>query len=220
MSATYLKLFVDCLEKYQKLNDTEFGRLVRSALRYKATGEEPVDLGRESLLWDGMRLDIDRDNERYSDVVNARSEAGKKGAKVRWQTDSKNSKSHLLCGKNGQEKEEDKDNDNDKDKDNDNDKLKEKSNKKEIRHKYGQYENVLLSDSELEKLKSEFSDYQQRIERLSEYMASTGKSYKNHLATIRAWSRRDVGKQDDSKKSNKSYDIDFLDQYWDKVPTL
>ena len=49
-NVVYLKLFVDCLEKYQKLNDTEFGRLVRAALRYKATGAEPDELGREALL--------------------------------------------------------------------------------------------------------------------------------------------------------------------------
>ena len=49
MAASYLKLFVDSLEKYQKLNDSEFGRQVRAALRYKATGAEPDDLGREAL---------------------------------------------------------------------------------------------------------------------------------------------------------------------------
>lgn len=63
---------------------------------------------------------------------------------------------------------------------------------KPTRHKYGMYKNVLLSDADMEKLKSEFPDYEQRIERLSEYIASTGKSYKNHLATIRAWARKDV----------------------------
>ena len=68
---------------------------------------------------------------------------------------------------------------------------KEKIYKKESRHKYGMYENVLLSDADLEKLKSEFPDWEQRIERLSEYIASTGKSYKNHLATIRVWARKD-----------------------------
>ena len=63
---------------------------------------------------------------------------------------------------------------------------------KVIRHKYGAYCNVLLSDEELSKLQSEFpSDWQSRIERLSEYMASTGRSYKSHLATIRSWSRRE-----------------------------
>ena len=63
---------------------------------------------------------------------------------------------------------------------------------KPTRHKYGLYNNVLLSDTDMEKLKTEFPDWEQRIERLSEYIASTGKSYKNHLATIRAWARKDT----------------------------
>ena len=63
--------------------------------------------------------------------------------------------------------------------------------KNNIRHKYGEYKNVLLSDEDMEKLKSEFPDYQERIERLSSYIASTGKKYKNHLATIRNWARKD-----------------------------
>jgi predicted phage replisome organizer len=63
---------------------------------------------------------------------------------------------------------------------------------KATRHKYGLYNNVLLSDDDLNKLKDEFPDWEQRIERLSEYIASTGKSYKNHLATIRAWARKDT----------------------------
>lgn len=62
---------------------------------------------------------------------------------------------------------------------------------KPVRHKYGLYKNVLLTDEDLSKLKTEFPDWEQRIERLSEYIASTGKSYKNHLATIRAWARKD-----------------------------
>lgn len=61
------------------------------------------------------------------------------------------------------------------------------------RHKYGEYDNVLLSDTDMQKLQTEFpNDWQQRIERLSEYMASTGKTYKNHLATIRNWARNDA----------------------------
>lgn len=60
-----------------------------------------------------------------------------------------------------------------------------------IRHKYGAYKNVLLSDDEMEKLKSEFPDWKERIERVSEYCASTGKTYKNYLATIRTWARKD-----------------------------
>ena len=65
-------------------------------------------------------------------------------------------------------------------------------NKGANRHKHGQYNNVLLSDDELKKLKDEFpSDWQERIERVSEYCASKGRAYKNYLATIRAWARKD-----------------------------
>lgn len=69
------------------------------------------------------------------------------------------------------------------------------------RHKYGSYKNVMLSDDDMEKLKEEFHDYQERIERLSEYIASTGKSYKSHLATIRAWSRKEKPSQEPVKKN-------------------
>lgn len=93
------------------------------------------------------------------------------------------------------------------DKDIDKDKNKSIS-KKSPRHKHGEYQNVLLSDDDLEKLKAEFpSDWDQRIQRLSEYMASSGKSYKNHLATIRNWARRD-------KPAAGGEDLTDLDKYF------
>lgn len=62
---------------------------------------------------------------------------------------------------------------------------------KQVKHKHGEYNNVLLTDEELEKLKAEYSDLDDRIERLSSYIASTGKAYKSHYATIRNWARKD-----------------------------
>ena len=81
---------------------------------------------------------------------------------------------------------------------------------KSTRHKYGLYKNVLLTDEDLAKLQEEFPhDYSDRIERLSEYMASTGKSYKNHLATIRNWAKKDKlqGRPAASKSSNPFLDM-------------
>lgn len=64
---------------------------------------------------------------------------------------------------------------------------------KPVKHKHGEYSNVLLTDEELEKLRELFPhDLQARIERLSEYIASTGKSYKSHFATIRSWAKKDA----------------------------
>lgn len=75
---------------------------------------------------------------------------------------------------------------------------------KPIRHKYGEYKNVLLSDDELSKLKNEFpNDWEERIENLSEYIESTGKKYKNHLATIRSWAKRECGKRGENNGTNK-----------------
>lgn len=63
------------------------------------------------------------------------------------------------------------------------------------KHKYGSYKNVLLTDEELETLKNDFPrDYEERIERVSSYCASTGKTYKNYLATIRNWARKEKPK--------------------------
>lgn len=87
--------------------------------------------------------------------------------------------------------------------------------RKSTRHKYGQYQNVLLTDEDYAKLQSEFPhDYSDRIERLSEYMASTGKSYKNHLATIRNWSRNDKPQSRGVRKESvveRSLDADEME---------
>ena len=70
------------------------------------------------------------------------------------------------------------------------------------KHKYGEFKNVLLTDEEYQKLTETYPDAKDRIERLSEYIASTGKEYKNHYATIRSWAKRD--EQTAAVKPNKA----------------
>ena len=81
------------------------------------------------------------------------------------------------------------------------------------KHKYGEYNNVLLTDDELEKLKAEYPDYLNRIERLSSYVASTGKKYKSHYATIRNWARKDAETRG-SKPNVPQQDMNDLDEYF------
>ena len=83
---------------------------------------------------------------------------------------------------------------------------------KPVRHKYGAYKNVLLADEDMDKLQEEFpQDWPGRIERLSEYMASTGKKYKNHLATIRNWAKRDVSKKSATVTKSSNPFLDMLE---------
>lgn len=83
---------------------------------------------------------------------------------------------------------------------------------KSVRHKYGMYENVLLTDVDYKRLVEEFPyDYRDRIERLSEYIASTGKKYKSHLATIRSWARKDASQKSKTTKSSNPF-LDMLEE--------
>lgn len=88
---------------------------------------------------------------------------------------------------------------------------------KPVKHKYGEYTNVLLTDDELDKLKVEYPDWEDRIERLSSYIASTGKSYKSHYATIRNWARKDREQKPQTVVNNtygKQTKAEELDEFY------
>ncbi len=60
---------------------------------------------------------------------------------------------------------------------------------------FGRYENVFLSEKELAELQEELpGKWEYYIDRLSGYIASSGKKYKNHAATIRRWAADDKAK--------------------------
>ena len=60
---------------------------------------------------------------------------------------------------------------------------------------FGKYKNVLLTETELAELQAELPDkWEYYIERLSGYIASTGKTYQNHAATMLRWAADDKAK--------------------------
>ncbi len=201
---TYIRVFVDYLEAMEPLGDAEKGRLFTSLLTYARTGEAPQLCGNERFLFPMMRAQIDRDNAVAYDLSEKRSKAAnaanarKRSKCTQVQQMHASVANACNCTHN-----------NDNNNDNNNysppegvppsppEHLPASAPKKPrkanaVRHEYGAYRNVLLSDEDLAKLREEFPDWEARIERLSEYIASTGKSYKNHLATIRAWAKRDA----------------------------
>jgi hypothetical protein len=89
------------------------------------------------------------------------------------------------------------------------DRLGKSKKDKPVRHKYGEFDHVLLTDEDMAKLQEEFpSDWMERIRNLDEYIERTGKSYKNHLLTIKTWARKDGPK----KQTQQNYDpiADFM----------
>ena len=74
-------------------------------------------------------------------------------------------------------------------------------------HTYGRYQNVFLTDEELADLQVSFpAVWEQYIEKLSEYMASTGKRYQSHAATIRRWAGEDA-KKTVTPSRNRDYSV-------------
>ncbi|HCH28028.1 MAG TPA: replisome organizer, partial [Ruminococcaceae bacterium] len=55
----------------------------------------------------------------------------------------------------------------------------------------GEYENVYLTDSEIEELRKISPMWMDYVFQLSQYMKSTGKTYENHYATLVRWIERD-----------------------------
>jgi len=62
-------------------------------------------------------------------------------------------------------------------------------NNKDIRHKYGEYKHVLLSDEDMEKLKADYQDdvIDKAITILDEYIETSGRKYKNHYLVLKKW---------------------------------
>ncbi len=72
-------------EVLEMLSDEQAGRLYKALMRYGNTGEE-ADFGSDSALdvvFALFKKEIDYKFERYAEICEMRSEAGKKSAKVR-----------------------------------------------------------------------------------------------------------------------------------------
>lgn len=203
--------------------DEDFATIVKAVFRYAVDGEQTDVSGLHRALVMEMTDFIADNNERYEEVCRKRREAGSLGGKQKVANAKQMLPNATKCLANDSKRVHDNEYDNDNDyvsdneNDNDNDVLTDsnkkedaKASKKEVRHKYGQYNNVLLSDTDMEKLKAEFPmDWEERIERLSEYIESKGAKYKNHLATIRAWARKN---NDRKKQDARPYAFRVIDE--------
>lgn len=73
----YVKLYTDALYAYKRLSDTEFGRAIRALLQYVEDGTEASLPGKESIMFDVLREQVERDKA----VYNTRIENGSKGGR-------------------------------------------------------------------------------------------------------------------------------------------
>lgn len=192
----YFYFLLEWAETFRALSDPQCGRLIKAMVAFELTGASPSfeDDALLQFAWvTNIMPKMKTMQEHYRETIAKRSMAGKASATKRT---SVNKCEQMLTSVNTREQNEQKPTDIDLDLDIDIDLVnKEKINRKEkpAKHQYGTYNNVLLSDVELQKLQSEFpTDWQERIDNVSGYCRSHGKAYKDYLATIRNWARRDA----------------------------
>lgn len=79
----YVKLFVDTLRQYKRLSDAEFGRALRAVLKYLEDGTEVMMPGKECIMYDVLREQVERDRKSYEKKVEAQRKNGLKGGRPR-----------------------------------------------------------------------------------------------------------------------------------------
>lgn len=73
---------------------------------------------------------------------------------------------------------------------------------KASKHRYGEYNNVLLKDEELQKLQKDYQNWEELIKYLDEYIEMKGYKAKSHYLCIKKWVVNAV-KEDNLKKVKK-----------------
>ena len=78
------------------------------------------------------------------------------------------------------------------------------------KHKYGEYKHVLLTDDDLENLKNKYTNYEELIKYLDEYIEMKGYKAKNHKLAIEKWV------VDAVNEYNKKHNIETKPEWFDK----
>lgn len=105
---TSMILLLEHVHAMDELTDEEFGQFIRAYADYVENGIEPGFPDRSMrMMWKTIKSFDEANQHKYSLTVEARREAGRKGAEKRWNQDGKtmdangkNSKCHNANGKN------------------------------------------------------------------------------------------------------------------------
>lgn len=67
MAREYFCAYHSMLNQFKGLSDAEFGRLIRAALQYSASGQAPALGGREAILWPSIEWQVDEQVRAYEE---------------------------------------------------------------------------------------------------------------------------------------------------------
>lgn len=217
---TSFVLPTDLLDDLEDFSDDEVGKIFRAILIYTNETEEPeFDDRAMKVVFRHIKKYIDSANENYDKKVQANRVNGAKGGRPKKDAEE-NPKNPTVIEKTERFSEKPNKSHTETESETDIESVSECECETDgVAHthtkSYGENKNVILSDEEYERLTERMgvSKRSEYIEKLSDYMASTGKKYQSHYATICSWFRQDGG-----QKSNASYDINEFIARGERLP--
>ena len=187
-------VYMDWEEALSFFSDAEVGEIFRALFQYTKNGVVP-EFSHHSLnaVFSFMRSALDRDLIAYEKRCQKNRENGAKGGRPKKpiETEENPQKPNGFSEK-PKKPDNDNDNDNDNENESDNDILSDSpspKSKKPVKHKHGEFQKVLLTDKEYQKLIDEYGEIAtaKAITFLDEYIEEKGYKSKSHYLAIKRW---------------------------------
>lgn len=173
-------------DKYVKLfltaTDEQAGQLLKAMLRYQSEEDPQIEDPMMAAVFEMIKETLDDNNEKYEKICEARKDAANK----RWNASECKSMQKDANASTSMHEDADKDLDKDILASNDAENKKRTSAPK---HKYGEYQHVLLTDDQYEKLVKDYGEdlVKAGIKMVDEQVQLKGTKYKDHNLAIRKW---------------------------------
>ena len=90
MDKSSFLIYLDYQEQFELLTDEQAGQLIKAIIKYEKTGEITKLDGMTKMAFSFIKQQLDRDNEKWKEEKQKRSEAGKKGMANRWKNSNDN----------------------------------------------------------------------------------------------------------------------------------
>lgn len=190
---------------FETATDEQAGKLVKAMLAYQQGKEikfsDPLMIAVFTMLRDG----IDQDNAEYEATCERRRQA----AKSRWAkgTESESMQEHASASNSIESIANDAEMEMDMDTKKKTSPSERKKKATPPKHKYGEYQHVLLTDEQYQKLVADYGqeDADGGIQAVDAYCEEHGKTYSNYSVTVRKWGIERFREKREKKRASPQY---------------
>ena len=206
---------------FMGLPEQEAGLLIKAICAHKLGEEYYFENAIVEAVFNMIVEQIDKDTEKYRETCERRRKSGAKGGLANAKQKEANATNCLANESKNKQKQAESESDSDSESDSESElpkgvnKEKKNIKKKDQKHKYGEYNHVLLTDREFEMLVNDYGRERalEIIKYLDESIEMKGYKYKSHYLAIKKWVVDAVEKKNPSKSKEEQEYQDYLNSW-------